>query len=66
MKFLHCLYVIVIIAKVSKESYSLSVKYLEQLQKEISLEIQKLQKENQNLKKEINGLHQKTIINFEY
>ena len=66
MKFLHCLYVIVIIAKVSKECYSLSSKNLEELKKEISLEIQKLQKENQQLKKEINVLHQKTNINFEY
>ena len=66
MKFLHCLYVMVIIAKVSKEYYSLSAKNLEELKKEISLEIQKLQKENQQLKKEINVLHQKTNINFEY
>ena len=66
MKFLHCLYVMVIIAKVSKECYSLPAKNLEELKKEISLEIQKLQKENQQLKKEINVLHQKTNINFEY
>ena len=66
MKFLHCLYVIVIIAEVSKECYSLSAKNLEELKKEISLEIQKLQKENQQLKKEINVLHQKTNINFEH
>ena len=66
MKFLHCLYVIVIIAEVSKECYSLSAKNLEELKKEISLEIQKLQKENQQLKTEIKVLHQKTNINFEY
>ena len=66
MKLLHCLYVIVIIAKVSKECYSLSAKNLEELKKEISQEIQKLQKENQQLKNEINVLHQKTNINFEY
>ena len=59
MKFLHCLYVIVIISKVSKQCYSLSTKNLEQLKKEISREIQKLQEE-------INMLHQKTNINFEY
>ena len=66
MKFLHCLYVIVIIAEVSKECYSLSAENLEELKKEISLEIQKLQKENQQLKTEIKVLHQKTNINFEY
>ena len=66
MKLLHCLYVIVIIAKVSKECYSLSAKNLEELKKEISQEIQKLQKENQQLKNEINVLHQKININFEY
>ena len=66
MKFLHCLYVVVIIAEVSKECYSLSAKNLEELKKEISLEIQKLQKENQQLKTEIKVLHQKTNINFEY
>ena len=66
MKLLHCLYVIVITAKVSKECYSLSAKNLEELKKEISQEIQKLQKENQQLKNEINVLHQKTNINFEY
>ena len=59
MKFLHCLYVIVIISKVSKQCYSLSTKNVEQLKKEISREIQKLQEE-------INMLHQKTNINFEY
>ena len=56
----------VIIAKVSKECYSLSAKNLEELKKEISQEIQKLQKENQQLKNEINVLHQKININFEY
>ena len=66
MKFLHFLYVIVTIAQVSKEGFSLSAnisndtnKNLEELKKQISLEIQKLQKE-------INVLHQKTNINFEY
>ena len=32
----------------------------------MSLEIQKMQNENQYLQKEINMLHQKTNINFEY
>ena len=73
MELLHPLYIIVTIAQLSKECLSLSAnisndtdKVLEKLKKEISQEIQKLQKENEYLQKEINKLHQKTNINFEY
>ena len=64
MELLHSLYVIVTIAQVSKECFSLANNIsndnkLEELKKVISLEIQKLQKE-------INALHLKTNINFEY
>ena len=70
---MHFLYVIVIIAQTAIKSYSLSanisndvIKKFDELEKRISLKIQKLQKENEYLQKEINVLHQKTNINFEY
>ena len=70
---LHPLYVIVIIAHESKECFALSAnismdtdKKLEKLEKLISLERQKLYKENEYLQNKINMLHQKTNINFEY
>ena len=73
MTLFHSLYVIVTIAQVHKKCFSLSGninndtnKKLEELKKEILLEIQKLQHKNQHLQKEINVLHQKTDINFEY
>ena len=73
MKLLPFLYVIVIIAQTAIESYSISVnisnditKRFEELEKRLSLKIQKLQKENEYLLKEINRLHQKTNVNFEY
>ena len=63
----------VITVQTAIESYSLSAnisnditKKFEQLEKRISLKMQKLQKENEHLQKEINMLHQKTNINFEY
>ena len=75
MKLFHSLYIIITIAQLSKEFFSLSANIgndtnkkleekLEELKKEISLELQKLRKENQYLQKEMNGLHQKTNINF--
>ena len=73
MAFLHFLYAILIIAEVSKECYSLSAnirndlnKRFEKLEKQISLELKKMQKENQYLQKEIQVLQQKTNINFEH
>ena len=73
MKLLPSLYVIVIIAQTAIDSYSLSVnisnditKKFVELEKRLSLKIQKLQKENEYLLKEINRLHQKTNVNFEY
>lgn len=73
MELLHSLCVMVIIGQVFKECCSLSAnvsngnnKKLEEFKKEISLEIQKLQKGNEYLLKEIKMLHQKTNINFEY
>ena len=69
MELLHSLYIIVTIAQVSKDFFSLSAyinndtnKKLEELKKEI----QKMQKENEYLQKQINVLHRKTNINFEY
>ena len=70
---MHLLYAIVIIAKTAIESYSVAVnisndvtKKFEELKKQISLKIQKLRKETEYLQKEINALHQKININFEY
>lgn len=69
----HLLYVIVVIAHESKECFALSAnismgtdKKLEKLEKLISLERQKLYKENEYLQNKINMLHQKTNIIFEY
>ena len=73
MTLLHTLYVILIIAQVFNESYLLSAnisndlnKKFEVLGKQISLEIKKIQKQNQYLQKEIQLLQQKTNINFEH
>ena len=73
MNSLYFLYVVVIIVQVPKLCYSLSGninnninKKLEEQVKQLSLKIQKLQKENEFLQKEINALHQKTNTNFEY
>ena len=64
MELMHFLHVIVLIAQTTIESYSLSVnisndvtKKFEELEKRISLKIQKLQKENEYLLTEINTLH---------
>ena len=73
MNSLYFLYVVVIIAQVSKLCYSLSGtinsninKRLEEQVKQLSLKIQKLEEENQYLLKEMKMLHLKTNINFEY
>ena len=73
MKLLNFFHVVVIITQAGKDSYSLSAninngvtKMFEELEKRISLKMQKLQKEVEYLQKEINMLHQKTNINFEY
>ena len=73
MALLHSLFVILIIAQVYKECYSLSAnisndlnKKIEELGKQISLEIKKIQKQNQYLQKEIQLLQHRTNINFEY
>ena len=73
MALLHSLFVILIIAQVYKECYSLSAnisndlnKKFEELGKQISLEIKKIQKQNQYLQKEIQLLQHRTNINFEY
>ena len=73
MTLLHTLYVILIIAQVFNECYLLSAnisndlnKKFEVLGKQISLEIKKIQKQNQYLQKEIQLLQQKTNINFEH
>ena len=70
---MNLLHVIVIITQVSKECYSLSGninnninKMLEKQLKQLSLKIQKLEKENEYQLKEIKVLHQKTDINFEH
>lgn len=70
---MNLLHVIVIITQVSKECYSLSGninnninKMLEKQLKQLSLKIQKLEKENQYLLKEMKMLPLKTNINFEY
>ena len=70
---MNLLHVIVIITQVSKECYSLSGninnninKMLEKQVKQLSLKIQKLEKENEYQLKEIKVLHQKTDINFEH
>ena len=73
MNFLYFLYVIAIIAQVSRECYSLSgnmnnkinKKLVEEV-KQLSLKIQKLEKENEYQQKEIEVLRQKTNINFEH
>ena len=70
---MNLLHVIVIITQVFKECYSLSGninnninKMLEKQVKQLSLKIQKLEKENEYQLKEIKVLHQKTDINFEH
>ena len=64
---------IIYYARLSKECYSLSAnisndlnKILVELEKQISLEIQKMQKQNQYLQKEIPVLPQKINISFEH
>ena len=73
MNFLYFLYVVVNIAKVSSVCYSLSGtinsninKKLEEQVKQLSLKIQKLEKESRYLLKEMKMLPLKTNINFEY
>ena len=73
MNVLYFLYVMVIIAQVSKECYSLidntnnnTNKKLEEQVKQLSLKIQRLEKENEYQRKIIKVLHQKTSINFEH
>ena len=72
MTLLHFLYVVLIIAQVSTECYSLSgninnnIKKLEEQVKQLSLKIQNLEKENKYQQKDIKVLHQKTNINFEH
>ena len=63
----------VIIAQISKECYSLidntnnnTNKKLEEQVKQLSLKIQRLEKENEYQRKIIKVLHQKTSINFEH
>ena len=73
MKLWYSLYNIVIIGQAAIDSYSLSTnitndvnKKFEELENRISLKIEKLQKITEYLQKEIDALHQKTNVNFEY
>ena len=61
MKLLHFLYVVAIKAQTAIESYLLPGNISNNITK-----MQKLQKENEYLQKEINMLNEKTNINFEY
>ena len=73
MKLLHFLNVILVTAQTIIESYSISAnvsngitKRFQELEKRLSLKMQKLQKENEYLQKEINILRKQSNINFEY
>ena len=73
MELLRLLFVIVNVTGKVRERYSSPNKFhtdltkkLEEQVKQVSIKIEKLQKENEHSQKEIQELHQKTNCNFEH